>query len=59
MENEKPAEGTFGRRWFNMSFAHLHVHTEYSPLDGLAKIKELIEKAKRLGQRGIAITDHG
>jgi len=40
-------------------FAHLHVHTEYSPLDGLAKIEELILKAKSLGQNAIAITDHG
>lgn len=40
-------------------FAHLHVHTEYSPLDGLAKIEELILKAKSLGQSAIAITDHG
>lgn len=42
-----------------MSFAHTHVHSEYSPLDGMAKIEELILKAKRLGQTGIAITDHG
>lgn len=38
---------------------HLHVHTEYSPLDGLAKIDELAAKAKALGQTFIAITDHG
>lgn len=38
---------------------HLHVHTEYSPLDGLAKIEELVSKAKSLGQNFIAITDHG
>jgi len=42
-----------------MSFAHLHVHTEYSLLDGSCKIKELIERAKDLGMEHIAITDHG
>ena len=40
-------------------FTHLHTHTEYSPLDGLAKIEELIIKAKSLGQTAMAITDHG
>lgn len=38
---------------------HLHVHSEYSPLDGLASIEELVQKAKQLGQEFIAITDHG
>ena len=38
---------------------HLHVHTEYSPLDGLAKIEELVKTAKEYGQEFIAITDHG
>ena len=38
---------------------HLHVHSEYSPLDGLASIEELVQKAKELGQSFIAITDHG
>ena len=41
------------------SFSHLHVHTEYSILDGLAKIKKLIQKAYDDGQRAMAITDHG
>lgn len=40
-------------------FTHLHVHTEYSILDGLAKIKELIKKAYDDGMRAMAITDHG
>ena len=40
-------------------FTHLHVHTEYSLLDGSAKIKELVERAKELGMNSIAITDHG
>lgn len=38
---------------------HIHVHTEYSMLDGMARIEELIIKAKEMGQSGIAITDHG
>ncbi len=40
-------------------FTHLHVHTEYSLLDGSAKIKELVLRAKELGMDSIAITDHG
>ena len=42
-----------------MSFTHLHVHTEYSLLDGSSKIKELTARAKELGMDSIAITDHG
>ena len=42
-----------------MFVGHLHTHTEYSMLDGMAKIEDLILKAKSLGQKGIAITDHG
>jgi len=42
-----------------MSFVHLHVHTEYSLLDGACRIKNLIDRAKELGQNSIAITDHG
>jgi len=41
------------------SFVHLHVHTEYSLLDGSGKIKELMAKTKELGMKSIAITDHG
>ena len=40
-------------------FTHLHVHTEYSLLDGCARIKPLIDKACDLGQKSIAVTDHG
>ena len=40
-------------------FTHLHVHTEYSLLDGSAKIKELVSRAKELNMDSIAITDHG
>jgi len=40
-------------------FAHLHVHTEYSLLDGSAKISELLSRTKELGMDSLAITDHG
>lgn len=40
-------------------FAHLHLHTEYSLLDGACRIKELIAAVKELGQEAVAITDHG
>ena len=42
-----------------MAFTHLHVHTEYSLLDGSAKIGELVSRAKELGFDSLAITDHG
>ena len=42
-----------------MSFTHLHVHTEYSLLDGSSKIGELVNRAKELGMDSLAITDHG
>ena len=42
-----------------MSFAHLHVHTEYSLLDGACRIGGMMERVKELGQDAIAITDHG
>ncbi|MBR6658414.1 MAG: DNA polymerase III subunit alpha [Oscillospiraceae bacterium] len=42
-----------------MSFAHLHLHTEYSLLDGACRIKKLIPRVKELGQTAVAITDHG
>ena len=40
-----------------MDFTHLHVHTEYSLLDGSAKIKSLVKRAKELGYDSLAITD--
>ena len=42
-----------------MAFTHLHVHTEYSLLDGAGKIKDLVSRAKELGMDSLAITDHG
>ncbi len=40
-------------------FVHLHVHSEYSMLDGLGRIKDLVKEANRLGQKALALTDHG
>ena len=42
-----------------MNFTHLHVHTEYSLLDGSNKIKEYVDRVKELGMDSAAITDHG
>ena len=42
-----------------MSFVHLHVHSEYSLLDGACRIDGLMERVKELGQEAVAITDHG
>ena len=42
-----------------MSFVHLHCHSEYSLLDGLARIPQLVSRAKELGQPAVALTDHG
>jgi len=43
----------------NMKFSHLHFHSEYSLLDGLAKIDEILDYVKELGMDSIALTDHG
>ena len=42
-----------------MAFAHLHVHTEYSLLDGACRIKDLVKRVKALGMTSCAVTDHG
>ena len=42
-----------------MAFVHLHVHTQYSVLDGLSNIEKLFQRAEELGMPGLAITDHG
>lgn len=42
-----------------MAFTHLHVHSEYSLLDGACRIGELVARAKELGMDSLAITDHG
>ena len=41
------------------SFVHLHLHTEYSPLDGAVRIPDLMARAKKLGMPAVAMTDHG
>ncbi|MCS7092000.1 MAG: DNA polymerase III subunit alpha [Patescibacteria group bacterium] len=41
------------------NFVHIHLHTEYSLLDGLTKIKKLVKKVKEMGMDSVAITDHG
>ncbi|HSB60322.1 MAG TPA: PHP domain-containing protein, partial [Vicinamibacteria bacterium] len=40
-------------------FVHLHLHTEFSLLDGACRVDELVGQASRLGMRSLAITDHG
>lgn len=42
-----------------MGFVHLHLHSEYSLLDGACRIKQLVSRAKELGQTAVAVTDHG
>ena len=42
-----------------MAFVHLHLHTEYSLLDGACRIQDLVKRVKELGQTAVAITDHG
>ena len=41
------------------NFTHLHVHTQFSLLDGAARISDLVARAKSMGQTSLAITDHG
>ncbi|MBW2217627.1 MAG: PHP domain-containing protein, partial [Deltaproteobacteria bacterium] len=43
----------------NSPFVHLHVHTEYSLLDGAIRIDKMLEKSKALGMEAVSITDHG
>ena len=57
-QQEKTRIGT-GKEVDGMAFAHLHVHTEYSLLDGSNKIKEYVKRVKELGMDSAAITDHG
>ena len=40
-------------------FVHLHVHSEYSLLDGACRIRGLVRRAKEMGQTAVALTDHG
>ena len=40
-------------------YTHLHVHSEYSLLDGMCRVKDIPKRAKELGQTAVALTDHG
>lgn len=48
-----------GRKGVTPTFAHLHVHSEYSLLDGMCKIEALAAAAAKFGQPALALTDHG
>jgi DNA polymerase-3 subunit alpha len=48
-----------GNQMIKLDFVHLHVHSEYSLLDGASRIVELVTEAKRLGMKSLALTDHG
>jgi len=54
-----PGKLTVARAAFATPFVHGHTHSEFSPLDGLSKIQELVNEAVKDGQPGLAITDHG
>ncbi|MBP6322298.1 MAG: PHP domain-containing protein, partial [Fusobacteriaceae bacterium] len=43
----------------NKNFTHLHLHTEYSLLDGVGKIDDYLNRCKELGMTSMAVTDHG
>src|SRR5208283_2967024 len=48
-----------GLRQWPMPFVHLHLHTEYSLLDGLTRIPDLVKKCQATGMPAVAVTDHG
>ena len=52
-------EDSFGKGRDFMSFVHLHLHSEYSLLDGACRLAEIPARAQALGQDAVAITDHG
>src|SRR5512147_2699634 len=49
----------FNGPWGAMSFVHLHVHSEYSLLDGFSNLKKLVKRVSELGMPAVALTDHG
>ena len=55
----RTARPHFVGRQTGLVFTHLHVHTEYSMLDGLRRIPSLVARTKELGMDALAITDHG
>jgi len=52
-------QGAPALRQWGMTFAHLHLHTEYSLLDGLTRIPDLVQKCRASGMGSVAVTDHG
>lgn len=59
MVYHKNIEIESGGEYMKKEFVHLHVHTEYSLLDGFSRVKTLVKRAKELGMKSVAITDHG
>lgn len=57
--DREKAKKKFAGKLTNRDFVHLHNHTNYSVLDGLTKIPELVELTKKFGQDAVAVTDHG
>lgn len=57
--DREKAKKKFSGKLVNRDFVHLHNHTNYSVLDGLTKIPELVELTKNFGQDAVAVTDHG
>ena len=58
-EEEPAQEGTEELSFSPKDFVHLHVHTQYSLLDSLVRLRDLVNQAKELGHSAVAITDHG
>lgn len=58
-EPVKPIFNETGEKKMSKGFTHLHVHSEYSLLDGLSKIPDMVKKAKDMGMKYLALTDHG
>lgn len=59
MHDFQPIDPIIGGSGLLSGFVHLHLHTEYSLLDGACRIGPLLDRAKELGQTSMAITDHG
>ena len=58
MHDFQPIDPIIGGSGLLSGFVHLHLHTEYSLLDGACRIGPLLDRAKELGQTSMAITDH-
>src|SRR5665647_2913029 len=55
----RPVEVLESEPYMASDFVHLHVHSEYSLLDGACRVKSLVQRAKELGMPAVALTDHG